>query len=61
MSAVAVASSQLALLTRAQGLAVSVLKSAADQQVALLTVVAEQAAASTQVAADRGQQVDLLA
>lgn len=61
ISAVAAASSELALLNRAQGLAVSVLKSAADQQVALLEVVAEQAAAGVQASAgDRGQQLDML-
>lgn len=61
MSAVATASSQLALLTRSQGLAVSMLKAASEQQVALLQAVVEQSAALTQAAASgRGQQVDLL-
>lgn len=61
MSAIAAASSELALLTRAQGVAVSVLKSASEQQVALLEVVAAETAATTEAAGGRGQQVDLLA
>jgi hypothetical protein len=63
---IAAASSQTALLGRAQTVALSAMKSAADQQVALLSEVADQSKAATEAAVasagtGRGQLLDLLA